>query len=116
MKRNPIVLITNAVTKSNYESAAAFGEPRVLSDRIYSFTPGSPANGTLAEDIEFAMVNFDETTDYILPSGSAISTALILVALFNRGVRNVRVLLWNGNEQSYHAGLLDLNVALKGAK
>ncbi len=112
MKKSPVVFITNEVSKSNYSSAKVFGEIRVLSGRVYSFTPGSPANEVLAADIKAAADSFNEDSDYVLPSGSALSTSLFLIALFSRGIRKIRMLLWSGNDQSYHPGLLDLNVAL----
>lgn len=106
-----MVVVTNSVTKSDYSSAQSFGELCVMSDKVYSFTPGSPANDILCSDIARVASRFDVNTDYVLPSGSSISTALFLIALFNQGVRVVKILMWNGNDQAYHAGLLDLSVA-----
>lgn len=114
MKKDPTVIITNATSRSDYSGAKAFGEIRVLSDKLYSFIPGSPANAVLQRDIAAAAAAFNPATDHVLPSGSSISTALFLLALFARGVRTVRVLMWSGNDQSYQSGMLDLNVALGG--
>lgn len=113
--RTPMVVITNARTDTgaNYSEAESFGELRVLSNKLYSFVPNSPANTVLARDVARVIAEFDPEIDYMLPSGSSLSTGIFLVGLFARGVRKVKVLMWSGNDQSYHGGILDLNVALE---
>lgn len=111
--RSPVVIITNATSRADYRGAQAFGELKVLSTKLYSFTPNSPANAILSRDIISAVAQFDPGLDYVLPSGSAISTGLFLVGLFARGIRRVKVLMWSGNDQSYQGGILDLNTVLE---
>lgn len=113
MKRTPVVVVTNATNRTDYSKAKSFGELHVMSEKLYSFTPNSPANSILSVDIAATIANFDPELDYVLPSGSAISTSLLLVGLFARGVRRVKVLMWNGNDQHYHGGTLDLCTALE---
>ncbi len=78
-----------------------------------AFTPNSPANAVLSRDITRAVAEFDPELDYVLPSGSSLSTGLFLVGLFARGIRKIKVLMWSGNDQNYHGGVLDLNTALE---
>lgn len=113
LNRTPLVVITNATARTDYSEAKSFGELHVMSEKLYSFTPNSPANLVLSADIAAAVAKFDPGLDYVLPSGSAISTGLLLVGLFARGVRKVKVLMWSGNDQSYHGGVLDLSIALE---
>lgn len=109
MNRRPNVFITNRVNKTDYSAAADFGNLTTVSDKIYSFTPGSTANEIMSLDVNKSADKFDPQEDYVLPSGSAISTALFVLALWKRGVRTIRVLMWNGNEQNYHVGQLRLD-------
>lgn len=109
MDRRPNVFITNRVNKTDYSAAADFGNLTTVSDKIYSFTPGSLANEIMSADVNRSADRFDPQEDYVLPSGSAISTALFILALWKRGIRTVRVLMWNGNEQNYHVGQLHLD-------
>lgn len=111
--RTSQVIITNATSRTDYSEAEAFGELRVLSAKLYSFTPNSPANAVLSRDVTRAVAEFDPELDYVLPSGSSLSTGLFLVGLFARGIRKVKVLMWSGNDQSYHGGVLDMNIALE---
>lgn len=111
--RTPLVVITNATSRTDYSEAEVFGELRVLSNKLYSFVPNSPANAVLSRDVVRTVAEFDPELDYVLPSGSSISTALFLVGLFARGIRKVKVLMWSGNDQNYHGGILDLNTALE---
>ena len=115
LNRTPLVVITNsrADTGADYSEAEAFGKLVAMSTKLYSFTPNSPANVTLSKDMGAALDSFDPEIDYVLPSGSSLSTGLFLVGLFARGVRKVKVLMWNGNDQSYHGGVLDLSIALE---
>ena len=115
MKKEPTVLITNATSRTDYSEAKAFGSLAVLSEKLYSFVPNSPANAILSKDLGRAIESFDPNVDYVLPSGSAISTGLLFVGLFARGIRSIKVLMWNGNDQTYHAGVLDLGI-IYGAK
>lgn len=114
MKRKPRVVITNHVSRVDYSPAEVWGEPVTLSDKLYSFANDSPTNRILARDIATQAAEFDDSLDFVLPSGSALSTSLFFVSLFNRGVRVVKVLMWNGNDQLYRSGLLDLRVAMGG--
>lgn len=110
MKKEPTVLITNATNRTDYSEAKAFGKLAVLSEKLYSFVPNSPANAILSKDLAKALDSFDPDVDFVLPSGSAVSTGLLFVGLYCRGIHSVRVLMWNGNDQIYHAGVLDLGI------
>lgn len=111
MNREPTVIITNATARTDYTEAMAFGTLKVLSTKLYSFAPNSPANSVLSQDVRAAVEMFDPEIDYVLPSGSSLSTALLLIGLFSRGIRKIRVLMWSGNDQGYHDEILDLGIA-----
>ena len=102
------VFITHEQPRFDYGPAEAFGDLDVVTDRVYSMTPGNSVNGQLAQNIIGASNAFDPDEDYVLPSGSAVATALFYVRLAALGHRRIRTLLWNHNESAYSAGVVDL--------
>ena len=101
------VFITHEQPRFDYGPAEAYGDLDVVTDRVYSMTPGNLVNAQLAHSVAGAASAYSEG-DYVLPSGSAIVTALFFVRLAALGHRKIRTLLWNHNEGSYSVGVVDL--------
>ena len=102
------VFITHEQPRFDYGPAEAFGDLDVVTDRVYSMTPGNSVNAQLAHSVVSASNAFDPDEDYVLPSGSAVATALFYVRLAALGHRRIKTLLWNHNESAYSAGVVDL--------
>jgi len=102
------VFVTHAQNRFDYTAAEAFGRIRFVSDKVYSTTPGNSINQLIATWIAESADAYDPATDYILPSGSALITALFFVRLTAIGHRRARVLFWSHNEQTYSAGMVEL--------
>ncbi len=115
LNRRSKVIVTNMNPKTDYSAARKYGNIVSLSDKVYSFVPGSAANDILAVDIHRAADDFDPAIDYVLPSGSSISTSLFLIALVDRGISKVKVLMWSGNDQCYNNSILNLRLSHKEA-
>ena len=106
---------TRGQAKYDYAPAAAFGDLVTVADRVYSFAPGNAVNGPIVGGIATCAREFNPAEDFVLPSGSAIMTALFFVALAARGVDRVRVLMWATADGMYSASYVDMRALIGGA-
>lgn len=107
------VYVTHAQSKFDYRPAQVYGQLHMVTDRVYSFTPGNEVNEQLIKNLESSLDSFDPENDFVLTSGSAIMTGMFFAGLGARGIKKIRVLTWNNNDQAYAPGVLNMTGVVK---
>ena len=100
------VYVTNEQSRFNYLPAQQFGELEFVTSRVYSFNNQS-VNVDVLEGVTKMAKDFNPNTDFLLPSGSAISTGLCFAALALKGHSRIPVLVWSSNDACYVAGVVN---------
>ena len=105
------VYITHDQPQFDYNPAKEYGELVTVTSNRYSYKKRS--NEVLIQEVIEVLDDFDPENDFILPSGSAISTGLVFARMAANGVNTFKVLMWRSDRGAYEIMEIDITGILE---
>lgn len=100
-------------TSHDFTAAEEYGEVEFITKDELNNVKNSLVNVGIAVEVNHKLKQFNELEDWIVITGSPYVSALVFMALGNKGIKSVKCLRWDNRDNVYRPIQLDLTLTRK---